>query len=371
MTALPLIGFLQLSVLLVIALEVVYRRYRHSKDMKKLEMSSQKLRVMAERWMNGSWKNTWMDWVHLCLLSIIGNGLIEAVGRTDPYSWQAKTFQRYSIVYLALSVILWVSSFLHQVTHWIAVDKKESKKWNKATSVSTEPEPASVEDGAAPEAPTLQHSDPASETSVQIDQKTESNTSRAPNISSERETFDPASVARLRKLLGPVLGLEKNNARKKDPVAQLRKLLELGPDWKWQPIAAQTAILFCLWAFLTYPTDENDNLGSTLLGFLVQAASPWSGLYAGRVLFLTLPFLLKKIFNVHHIRHLPKHLLHRYRNRKQATPESKAAKKLPEWLQWGPVLYCVGCFSSEPAPPKKIQASESSSSSGSDSDSDV
>lgn len=56
-----------------------------------------------------------------------------------------------------------------------------------------------------------------------------------------------------------------------DTIKELRKLLRLNSDWKWQPIAAQSAILFCLWGYLTYIVTENT--ASTVLGFVVQAAS--------------------------------------------------------------------------------------------------
>lgn len=36
------------------------------------------------------------------------------------------------------------------------------------------------------------------------------------------------------------------NKDENDPIKELCKLLRLNPDWKWQPIATQSAILFCL-----------------------------------------------------------------------------------------------------------------------------
>ena len=61
------------------------------------------------------------------------------------------------------------------------------------------------------------------------------------------------------------------NKDENDPIKELRKLLRLNPDWKWQPIAAQSAILFCLWGYLTYIVTENT--ASTVLGFVAQATS--------------------------------------------------------------------------------------------------
>jgi hypothetical protein len=286
-TALPLVALLQLAVFMAIGLEVVHWRYWHSRAMDKTGMSVAKLNLVSMRWFHISWKNAWTDWLHLCLLSVIGNGLVEAVGRTNAFAWQAKMFHRYSTLYLALTVVLWISSFFHQVTQWIAVDKKVTKNLKK-TLTTNQQRVSSLDLGGR----------------------------------------DSGEVAELQKL-----------DKYRSPVAELKGLLKLGPDWKWQPIAAQAAILFCLWAYLTYP-NEDDNFTSTLLGFLVQAASPWSGLYAGRVLFVTLPFLLKKLFGVKHVRQLL-----RSRKPKPGSNNLLAMKQpnLAEWWHWGRKLCCLGC----------------------------
>lgn len=66
---------------------------------------------------------------------------------------------------------------------------------------------------------------------------------------------------------------------------RLKRLFFEGNDYKWQPIAAQVAVLIALASFLRFPVDENsgdgvDMMWRAVLGFVLQVGCLWSGLYA-------------------------------------------------------------------------------------------
>jgi len=183
------------------------------------------------------WKNLSMDWVHLLLLSITGNALLEAVGRQEPYSWQSKLCYRFSKLYIAMSVILWFASLSHQFAMWIAVEKRLTHNLVLLKLGQEEKTKEQVASGT------------------------------------------PVSTTPAKK-------------KYKDPLKKLKKILDLNLDWQWQPIITQVAILFCLWAFLTFV--NGDETSGTILGFLLQAASPWSLLYSFRVGFKTMPSSSRK-----------------------------------------------------------------------------
>jgi hypothetical protein len=190
------------------------------------------MRDASKAWFKAMHKTIFIVWVHLCLLAIIGNGLIEAIGRQDPYSSQSKSYFNYGGLYVWLTVLVWLASLLQQLSYWIAVIENS-------------------------EVQTKINSQPALGIDLQQDQTI--------------------------RLHSSVL-------------KELERKIGLNADWKWQPIAAQSGILFCLWGFLTYIDDENSVSGG-FFGIIVQAAGPWSGLYAVKIIFNTLSFLLKRIYN--------------------------------------------------------------------------
>ena len=246
-TALPAIALLELCVFLIILGELLYMKgHRYKKhfnnEMNKPKRCSVEAWIIFKKWFDGIYKVMLMDWLHICLLSFVGNGLLKAVGRDDAFLWTSRLFYNYTDVYLGLLIVLCISSVLQQVAHWIAVDKTETLGYEKPV--------ADEEKG---------HADVAN------------------------KEFQVAQRQRLENWLYCI-------KEEDDPTKELQKLLEIGPDYKWQPIAAQSAILFCLWGYLTYIVTENT--AGTVLGFVVQAASPWSGIYALRVTFITVPFII-------------------------------------------------------------------------------
>lgn len=225
-SALPLCVFLELVACAAIAVRHLSLRSRQGQ---KLTFSK-----IRKEWFETVWKDLiFLDWLHLGLMCIIGNGLVEAVGRQNPFKWESKLFYRFSKLYFVMVVVLWLASLSHQFAQWIAVEKKLE------------------------------------------------------NDRSSGQAHADIEVAR-------------NAVNADDPVTELKELLQLGLDWKWQPIVAQAAILFCIGAFLTYTTDHE--FAATIVGFMVQAASPWSSLYSLRVGLVTLPYIIKKLANVTRLR---------------------------------------------------------------------
>ena len=218
-TALPAIALLELCVFLIILGELLYmkdHRYREHFN-KEIKPWRDEAWIIFKRWFDGTYKIILMDWLHICLLSFVGNGLLDAVGRANPYLWTSKLFYNYTTVYLGLLVVLCISSVLQQVAHWIALDKTETLRYEKHV--------ADEEKG---------HADVAN------------------------KEFQVAQSQLVEKWLY-------GSKEKNDATEELRKLLRLNPDWKWQPIGAQSAILFCLWGYLTYIVTEGT--ASTVLGY--------------------------------------------------------------------------------------------------------
>jgi uncharacterized membrane protein (DUF106 family) len=258
-TALPAIALLELCVFLIILGELLYmkcNRYDDNHLKKTNELRMKEAWKIFKGWFGEIYKTMLMDWLHICLLSFVGNGLLDAVGRADPFLWTSKLFYDYTHVYLGLLIVLCISSALQQVAEWIAVDKKEHPDGKGHANLTN-------------------------------------------------EEFQAAQSQHVEEFLRLIK--EKN-----DPTKELKDLLQLTPDWKWQPIAAQSAILFCLWGYLTYIV--TDDTASTVLGFVVQAASPWSGLYALRVTFITVPFIIKKASNVEKLHEAGKKVMEKYRS---------------------------------------------------------
>lgn len=264
-TALPAIALLELCVVLIILGELLYMKcHRFHTHLKKTteQWREEAAWKIFKRWFEATYKTILMDWLHICLLSFVGNGLLDAVGRADPYLWTSRLFYNYTHVYLGLLIVLCISSALQQVAQWIAADKKKTRKFEEYSD--------DKEKG---------HADLANK--------------EFQSAQSQHEKF--------------LSGSKKKN----DPVEELRHLLDLNPDWKWQPIAAQSAILFCLWGYLTYIVTEGT--ASTVLGFVVQAASPWSGLYALRVTFVTVPFIIRTANNAEKLQGVGRKVRKKYR----------------------------------------------------------
>ncbi|KAG0606163.1 hypothetical protein M758_9G118800 [Ceratodon purpureus] len=223
-SALPYILSLEILVLLSASLYCLCRR--------QVFRSMSVIKVLGRTWFEAVNKTVLIVWVHLCLLVIIGNGLTEAMGHQYIYDPASKSFYNYAQLYIVLSVLLWYSSFLQQLSYWIALVEDYEKL--PVADKSTHP--------------------------------------RSDALSLERRQTPSQSLEKLEKRIG------------------------LTADWKWQPIAAQVGILFCLWGFLTY-IDDNNLMASGFFGIVVQAAAPWSGLYASKIIIHTFPFLTRSIFN--------------------------------------------------------------------------
>jgi len=201
-------------------------------------------RPIVNAWFRRIRKTLLTDWMHLCLLAIIGNGLIEAMGRQSPDSSQTKAFFNYAQLYAVLLILVWCSSVMQQVAYAIA---EIQDLYNEA---------------AAQEA----------------DRQSQATT--VPNTAPP-ETLPPLSQSE---------------------ISTLETTLGLNDDWKWQPIAAQAGILFCLWGFLTYSSCKvDDSTIGAVFGIIVSAACPWSGLYASKVIVRAFPWVLKRVY-----RNLPK-----------------------------------------------------------------
>lgn len=234
-SAIPLIACLEILVIFFVALYwCVWRRPANG--------SRSIVKDASRAWFRHIRKTLLMDWTHLYLLAIIGNGLVEAVGRQTAYTSQSKSFYNYARLYVVLSILVWYSSVLQQVAYAIAdIDLYHEAAAHEANGSSQ----ATAEPNPAPSA-----------------------------------TLPPLSIP-----------------RHPPAISALEKILGLNDDWKWQPIAAQAGILFCLWGFLTYSSakDDESTVGA-VFGVVVSAACPWSGLYASKVIVRAFPWLLRRVY---------------------------------------------------------------------------
>ncbi|KAG0588513.1 hypothetical protein KC19_2G248800 [Ceratodon purpureus] len=187
--------------------------------------------ITVKDWFRATRKTLLIDWIHLSLLAIIGNGLLEAMGHENPQTAAVESFYQYSLLYIALTFLVWISSFLQQLSYWVS----------------------EIEDHCE----------------YDVLPTHEASRSGCPTYATKQDSHLSRQTS--------------------DEATKLKEKIGLDADWKLQPIGAQAGILFCLWAYLTNVGSD----GSGLFGLVVAAAGPWSGLYALRVIGTCIYFLVK------------------------------------------------------------------------------
>lgn len=282
-------------------------------------------------WLASIWKRLLMDWGHLYLLAILGNGLMEAMRRQSLYSIQSKVFFDYSVLYLILFLMLSIASALQQLAYWIGCATEwELVNWTRNKNEDSQPTP-DVGDNRRPRsgADALENGhinglkvsfstdkDHPSHGDVELnhvykDTAEDEWKNQAKSIDNEQATghLPQDEISIVRNASKPLsikkrtFGAKLGSASKKLSLKKLRRtfrkylsgyVFSLNDDYKWQPIAAQTAIVFTLGSFLTFTIDNESNasdMWGTVLGYIVTAGCLWTGIYTTVVFFQRAKFI--------------------------------------------------------------------------------
>ncbi|KAG0605978.1 hypothetical protein M758_9G103500 [Ceratodon purpureus] len=276
-------------------------------------------------WIFSIWRRLLMDWGHLYLLAMIGNGLMEAMRRQSLYSIQSKVFFDFSMLYLILFIILSAASAMQQLAYWIGSARMLVTEQSKLGAKDDIQQGSGVDDL---ENGHIDSSMVCSKVSLDNMDKNQSNLelvgiipSGAPGdiessmnskIIDDQEQYSgrepedeipicgdqsqPKPIAS-KKQKKELLKLSTFRKLKRSISRNLSKnVFSLDDNYKWQPIAAQTAICFTLWSFLTFAvSDDNEasNMWGTILGYIVTVGCLWTGIYSIHVFFKRAYYIFK------------------------------------------------------------------------------
>jgi hypothetical protein len=236
-----------------------------SEERKKLGVGwfGQEKRQRLEEWF---WRSGWADFitdlVHLMLLAVIGDCMMEAVGHSNLHMWRASIMYNAGAVYSYLTAFAMVSSFLRQLA---------IRSYTTNTSEDTQESKASDDNNR--ELHNLQNGEQSG--AVGHNNQTE--------VDLESSNSQHEEQQRHIKLL----------AKARDEAAA--GLKGVTDDWRWQRVFGQVAVVVLMGTYLALVDDDTgssmDNLASIVLAAVV-AASIWSAASTAVVAFRALWLML-------------------------------------------------------------------------------
>ncbi|CAM6020041.1 unnamed protein product [Sphagnum balticum] len=255
-------------------------------------MSDEEWKKLCDRWFGEGkwqrleewfWSSGWADFitdlVHLMLLAVVGDCMMEAVGHSNLHMWRASIMYNAGAVYSYLTAFAMVSSFLRQLA-----------RRPDTTNTSEDTQESQASDGNNRESHNLQI-DEQSGAVGHDNHIPQSN--RAPNN-------DAVEV-----------DLEDSNSRHEEEQKHIKLLAkardeavkglkDVTDDWRWQRVFGQVAVVVLMGTYLALVDDDTGSSMDTLAGIVlaaVVAASIWSAastaVVAFRALWLMLLFSTK------------------------------------------------------------------------------
>jgi hypothetical protein len=238
------------------------------------EWFGKKKRERLEEWF---WSSGWADFitdlVHLMLLAVIGDCMMEAVGHSNLHMWRASVMYNAGAVYSYLTAFAMVSSFLRQLA---------IRSYTTNTSEDTQESKASDDNDR--ELHNLQNGEQSGAVghNNHIPQS-----ARASNNQTEVDLEDSNSQHEEQQRHIKLLAKARDEA-----AAGLKGVTD---DWRWQRVFGQVAVLVLMGTYLALVDDDTgssmDNLASIVLAAVV-AASIWSAASTAVVAFRALWLML-------------------------------------------------------------------------------
>ncbi|CAM6020044.1 unnamed protein product [Sphagnum balticum] len=217
----------------------------------------QRLEEWFWRW---GWADFITDLVHLMLLAVIGDCMMEAVGHSNLHMWRASIMYNAGAVYSHLTLFAMVSSFLRQLAMCSDITKTpEDTKDPKLLTITTE-----------------------NYTTCKTANNPATTTTRQKVDVKDSNSQDEKEQARM--------NLENrawNDAKE--------ALKEVRDDWRWQRVFGQVAVLVLMGTYLALVDDDTGSSMDSLAGVVlaaVVAASIWSAASTAVVAFRALWLML-------------------------------------------------------------------------------
>ncbi|CAM6070072.1 unnamed protein product [Sphagnum tenellum] len=232
-------------------------------------------RQRLEEWF---WRSGWADFitdlVHLMLLAVIGDCMMEALGHSNLHMWRASIMYNAGAVYSYLTLFAMVSSFLRQLA--MCSDK---------TNTSEDAQESEASDDNNRESHNLQNGEQSG--AVEHNNDIPQSIGASNNHATEADVED--SNSRYEKKQRRI----KLEARAWDDT--VKGLKDVTDDWRWQRVFGQVAVVVLMGTYLALVDDDTgssmDNLAGIVLAAVV-AASIWSAASTAVVAFRALWLML-------------------------------------------------------------------------------
>jgi hypothetical protein len=214
-------------------------------------LPKEKLKEKLLKWFfKPGWADFISDLVHLMLLAVIGDCMMEAVGHSNLHMWRASIMYNAGAVYSYLTLFAMVSSFLRQLAPVPRSDDNHMQKGN--------------------------------------DQPRDALAQRSDDNHTQKVNDQPQDA--------PAQRSDDNHTQKVKPWdAAVKRLKDFPDDWRWQRVFGQVGVLVLMGTYLALVDDDTgssmDNLADVVLA-AVAAASIWSVGSTALAGFRALVFLL-------------------------------------------------------------------------------
>jgi hypothetical protein len=270
-------GILLCVILQALVLIIVLFRFLKSEERKKLGVGwiRQEKRQRLEEWF---WRSGWADFitdlVHLMLLAVIGECMMEAVGHSNLHMWRASIMYNAGAVYSYLTLFAIVSSVLRQLA-----------MCSDITNTSEDTQESEASDDNNRESHNLQNGEQSGAVghNNHIPQSIRPSNNHAIEFDVEDSNSRHEKQQRRIKLEARAW----NDA--------VKGLKDVTDDWRWQRVFGQVAVVVLMGTYLALVDDDTgssmDNLAGIVLAAVV-AASIWSAASTAVVAFRALWLML-------------------------------------------------------------------------------
>jgi hypothetical protein len=232
-------------------------------------------RQRLEEWF---WRSGWADFitdlVHLMLLAVIGDCMMEAVGHSNLHMWRASIMYNAGAVYSYLTLFAMVSSFLRQLAMCSDITNTSEDAQESEASDDNNRESHNLQNGEQSGA--VEHNN-----DIPLFIRASNNHATEADVEDSNSRYEENQ----RRI--------KLEARAWDDA--VKGLKDVTDDWRWQRVFGQVAVVVLMGTYLALVDDDTgssmDNLAGIVLAAVV-AASIWSAASTAVVAFRALWLML-------------------------------------------------------------------------------
>jgi hypothetical protein len=270
-------GILLCVILQALVLIIVWFRNLKSEERKKLGdgwFGQEKRQRLEERFWKSGWADFITDLVHLMLLAVIGDCMMEAVGHSNLHMSRASIMYNAGAFYSYLILLAMVSSFLRQLA-----------MCSDITNTSEDTQESEASDDNKRKSDNLQNGKQSGAVGENnhIPQSIRDSNNHATEVNVEDSNSQHEKEQRRIKL----------QARAWDDAVKGLKVVT--DDWRWQRVFGQLIVLALMGTYLVSVDDDTGSSMDNLAGIVIAAvvaASIWSAASATVVAFRALWLML-------------------------------------------------------------------------------